>query len=98
MPRSDQFSAILDYVIPHDAEFMRWKVRRLSEHNRLEPELSEGAIALHVNVRRLVAFVTEEEEPVRTDAQNRRQSPLMGGASAASEEAKPTSESAGRAC
>jgi hypothetical protein len=59
---------ILDHVIPDSAEFMRGEVRRLSERNRLEPELSEGAIALHVNVRRLVAFVTEEEEAIRANA------------------------------
>jgi hypothetical protein len=56
----------------------------LSERDGLEPEFSERAIALHVNVRRLVAFVTEEEEPVRTDAKDRRQSPLTISSSAAS--------------
>ncbi|SRR6266540_2479100 len=84
MPRSDEFSAILDHEVPHRTEFVRGKIGGLSERDGFQPELSEGAVAPHVNVRGFVAFVTEEEEAVRTDAKDRRQSPLTISSSAAS--------------
>jgi hypothetical protein len=74
---------MLDYEVADRAEFMRREVRRLSERDRLEPELCERAIALHVDVRRLVIFITEEEEPVRAYAKDGRHSPLTISSSAA---------------
>ena len=67
---------MLDDEALNAPEFMRWETRGLSERDRLEPELREGAIALDMDVSRLVAFVTEKEEAVRTDAKDGRQSPL----------------------
>jgi hypothetical protein len=64
---------MLGYVILHRAELVSWEVRGVGERDRLEPELRERAVALNVDVRRFVAFVTEEEEPVGTDAKDRRQ-------------------------
>ena len=74
---------MLGHVILHRAELMSREVRRVNERDGLEPELRERAVALNVNVRRFVAFVTEEEEPVRTDTKNCRQSPLTISSSAA---------------
>ena len=84
---------MLDHEVADRAEFVRREVRRLSERDGLEPELRERAVALHVNVRRLVVFITEEEEPVRTYAKDGRHSPLTISSSAAS-----ASESAATRC
>ena len=43
-----------------------------SQSDRSEPELAGGVVAIHVHMRRLVRFMTEEVYPVGTGAQNRR--------------------------
>jgi hypothetical protein len=62
---------------------VRSEVRRLSERDGLEPEFRERTIALHVNVRRLVVFIAEEEEPVRAYAKDGRHGPLTISSAAA---------------
>jgi hypothetical protein len=74
---------MLDHKVADRAELVCREVRRLSERDRLEPELRERAIALHVNVRRFVVFIAEEEEPVRAYAKDGRHSPLTISSSAA---------------
>ena len=74
---------MLDYEVADRAEFVRGEVRGLSERDGLEPELRESAIALYVNVRRLVVFICEEEEPVGAYAKDGRHSPLTISSSAA---------------
>ena len=75
---------MLDDEALHLPEFVRREIRGLNERDRLEPEFRERAIALYVDVGWFVAFVTEEEEAIRTDAKDGRQSPLTISTSAAS--------------
>ena len=84
---------MLDHESLHLSELMRGDIRGLSERDGLEPEFRERAIALNMDVRWLVAFVTEKEEAVRTDAKDGRHSPLTISRSAAS-----ASESAAAGC
>ena len=74
---------MLDHEVADRAELVRREVRRLSERDGLEPELRESAIALHVNVRRLVVFIAEEKETIRAYAKDGRHSPLTISSSAA---------------
>ena len=74
---------MLDHQVAYRAELVRGKVRRLSERDGIEPEFRERAIALHMDVRRLVVLITEEKEPVRTYAKDGRHSPLTISSSAA---------------
>jgi hypothetical protein len=74
---------MLDYEVADRAEFVRREIRRLSERDGIEPEFRERAVALHVNVRRLVVFIAEEEEPVWAYTKDSRHSPLTISSSAA---------------
>jgi hypothetical protein len=74
---------MLDDEALYLTEFVCRKVRGLSERDGLEPEFRERAIALNVDVSWFVAFVTEKEEAVRTDAKDGRHSPLTISSSAA---------------
>ena len=74
---------MLDHEVADRAEFVRREIRRLSEHYGIEPEFCERAVALHMNVRRLVVFIAEEEEPVRAYTKDSRHSPLTISSSAA---------------
>ena len=75
---------MLNHEVADRAEFVCREVRRLSERDGLEPELRERVVALYVNVRGLVVFIAEEEEPVRAYAKDGRHSPLTISSSAAS--------------
>lgn len=46
---------------------MRCEASRGRQCDRLEPELGEGAITLHMDVRGLTPFIAEKEEPIRAD-------------------------------
>jgi hypothetical protein len=75
---------MLDDEAAKCAELVRREVRGFSEHHGLEPEFRERAVPAHVNMRRLVVLVTEEEEPVRAYAKDCRHSQLTISSSAAS--------------
>lgn len=74
---------ILDHETAQRAELVRREVR-FGERHWLGPELRERAVAAHVNVRGLVVFVTEEEEPVRAYAKDCRHGQLTISSSAPS--------------
>ena len=51
---------------------MRCEADRGCQGDGLEPELGEGAITLHMDMRGLTPFIAEKEEPIRAD-------PIQGG-------------------
>ena len=63
---------MLNHEVADRAEFVCREVRRLSERDGLEPELRERVVALYVNVRGLVVFIAEEEEPKSLHNEHRR--------------------------
>ena len=74
---------MLDDEAAEGTELVRREVRGFSERHWVEPEFRERAVAAHVNMRRLVVFVTEEEEPVWAYAKDCRHSQLTISSSAA---------------
>jgi hypothetical protein len=72
-----------NYEVADRTERAHSEIRRLSERDGIEPELRERALALHMNVRRLVVFIAEEKEPVGAYAKDGRHSPLTISSSAA---------------
>lgn len=69
---------MLDDEAAEGTELVRREVRGFSERHWVEPEFRERAVAAHVNMRRIVVFVTEEEEPVWAYAKDCRR-PFTGG-------------------
>jgi hypothetical protein len=70
MPRSDQFTVILDHEIANLTALVCREVRRPSERHGFEPEVGERPVALDVNVSAFAVFITEVEEPVRAYAKD----------------------------
>ncbi len=82
---------ILDNEAADRAQLVGREIRGFREGYMLEPELRERAVSADVNMSGFVAFVTEEEEPVRTHAKNCRHSEstiLLGVASGESHTAQ----------
>ena len=68
MPLLQKNLVVIGYQ-PHKlAQFICGKTTRRRQGNWLEPELGEGAITLHMDMRWLAAFVTKKEETIRADA------------------------------
>jgi hypothetical protein len=68
MPSLQENLLVLRYE-PHElTQLMRCEAHRGRQCDRLEPELGEGAITLHMDVRGLTPFIAEQEEPIRADS------------------------------
>jgi hypothetical protein len=72
IPGLEKGSAVLYDEIGHVGQLVRVEVGRAGQSNWLEPELGKKVIAASMDMRRLVSFVTEKEEAVRSDAENGR--------------------------
>jgi hypothetical protein len=67
MPSLQERLLVIRYE-PHElTQLMRCETSRGRQCDRLEPELREGAITLHMDVRGLTPFIAEKEEPIRAD-------------------------------
>jgi hypothetical protein len=67
MPSLQESLVVICYE-PHElTQLMRCEADRGRQCDRLEPELGESAITLHMDVRRLTPFIAENEKPIRAD-------------------------------
>jgi hypothetical protein len=67
MPSLQESLLVVCYE-PHDfTQLMRGEAYRGRQCDGLKPELGQTAIALHMHMGRLAAFIAEEEEPIRAD-------------------------------
>jgi hypothetical protein len=72
MPRLQELAAVLRDHPYQDAKFVSGEFGRGNQRYRIERELRQPPLALHVNMRRLGPFVAEKEEPVRPNPRNGR--------------------------
>jgi hypothetical protein len=68
MPLLQENLFVICYEPREFTQLMRCEAYRGRQCNGLEPELGEGAITLHMDVRGLTPFITEKEEPIRADS------------------------------
>jgi hypothetical protein len=67
MPSLHKSLLILGYEPDEFTQLMRCEASRGRQCDRVEPDLREGAVALHMDVRWLTPFITEKEEPIWAD-------------------------------